>query len=151
VFDPGKTAGSSPDLRAPAPAAPGPRKSGLGGNGVWFRLNVGRQKNADPRWLLPLICRQGKITRQEIGAIRIFERETKFEIDAEAAGRFYAAIRKLDEPDIHIEPLAEHAQDGHPSRERGAAKSAHGPKGRFAGKPFAKAHGKAKSSGKSRP
>jgi ATP-dependent RNA helicase DeaD len=151
VFDPGKSAGAGPDVRAPAPAAPGPRKSGLGGTGVWFRLNVGRQKNADPRWLLPLICRQGKITRQEIGAIRIFERETKFEIDAQAAGRFYAAIRKLDEPDIHIEPVEGAAQDGHPSRDRGAAKPAHRPKGRSADKPFAKAHWKAKPGGKSRP
>ena len=36
----------------------------------WFRLNAGRRHNADPRWLLPLICRYGHVTRTEIGAIR---------------------------------------------------------------------------------
>jgi hypothetical protein len=34
---------------------------------VWFRLNVGREKNADPKWLIPLICRQGHVTKQDIG------------------------------------------------------------------------------------
>jgi len=38
---------------------------------VWFRMNVGRRHNADPRWILPLLCRRGHITRNEIGAIRI--------------------------------------------------------------------------------
>jgi ATP-dependent RNA helicase DeaD len=74
---------------------------------VWFRLNIGRLKNADPRWLIPLICRQGKITKQDIGAIRILERETKFEIDAAAAERFQAALRQIDRPEGRIEPLAE--------------------------------------------
>jgi ATP-dependent RNA helicase DeaD len=145
VFDPGQKAAPGADVRAPAPAAPGPRKSSLGGNGVWFRLNVGRQKNADPRWLLPLICRQGKITRQEIGAIRIFDRETKFEIDAQVAGRFYAAVRKLDEPEVRIEPVEGAAQAAHPPHERGGAKPAYRAKGRGPGKPFAKPHGKTKS------
>ncbi|HMA48286.1 MAG TPA: DEAD/DEAH box helicase, partial [Magnetospirillaceae bacterium] len=51
---------------------------------VWFKLNAGREKNADPRWLLPMICRMGKITKSDIGAIRIFDRDTKFE-DADGA------------------------------------------------------------------
>ncbi|MFN5758251.1 MAG: DbpA RNA binding domain-containing protein, partial [Sphingomonadaceae bacterium] len=38
---------------------------------VWFQLDVGRQHQADPRWLMPLLCRRGHITRNEIGAIRI--------------------------------------------------------------------------------
>ncbi|GER02275.1 DEAD/DEAH box helicase [Iodidimonas gelatinilytica] len=27
--------------------------------GAWFRLSAGKKHNADPRWLLPLICRSG--------------------------------------------------------------------------------------------
>ncbi|HAC01292.1 MAG TPA: helicase, partial [Brevundimonas sp.] len=23
----------------------------------WFRLDIGRNRNADPKWLIPLICR----------------------------------------------------------------------------------------------
>ena len=58
---------------------------------VWFRMSIGRQQNADPRWLLPVICRRGHVTKKEIGAIRIFDRETKFEIVEEAAERFALA------------------------------------------------------------
>lgn len=79
---------------------------------MWFRINIGRLKNADPRWLIPLICRQGKVTKQEIGAIRIFERETKFEIDAAHADRFLAAIRQIEKPEGRIEPLGD-APSGH--------------------------------------
>jgi ATP-dependent RNA helicase DeaD len=58
---------------------------------VWFRMSIGRQQNADPRWLLPVICRRGHVTKKDIGAIRIFDRETKFEISEDAADRFAQA------------------------------------------------------------
>jgi ATP-dependent RNA helicase DeaD len=78
--------------------ARGPMKS------VWFRLDVGRQKNADPKWLVPMICRKGKITKQDIGAIRIFDDETKFEIGEHAAERFTQAVRNAPHGDGQIEP-----------------------------------------------
>lgn len=122
VFDPGSgapapTARDTRDTRAPReareqrePREPrGERPSGLPGPSKWFRLNIGRQKDADPRWLIPMICRHGKITKQEIGSIRIFERETKFEIDAAVAERFQAAIGQIERRDVRIEPLAEGA------------------------------------------
>ncbi|MDB5510493.1 MAG: ATP-dependent helicase DeaD [Hyphomicrobiales bacterium] len=68
------------------------QRSGGRGPGVWFRLDIGRQNNADPRWLLPMICKRGKVTREQIGAIRIFDRETKFEISADAAEGFAVAM-----------------------------------------------------------
>ena len=68
-----------------------PRESGPV---AWFRLDVGRDNNADPKWLIPLICRRGHITKREIGFIKILDRETKFEIAAEVAERFQAAIAK---------------------------------------------------------
>ncbi len=37
--------------------------------GVWFKLDIGSKKNADPKWLLPMLCRRGKITKHDIGAI----------------------------------------------------------------------------------
>lgn len=72
--------------------------------GVWFRLPLGRRANADPRWLIPIICRQGGITKAEIGSIRVFDRETKFEVAHEAAGRFSDAIRNATGEDPRIEP-----------------------------------------------
>ena len=47
---------------------------------VWFRIDLGRNSNAEARWLLPMICRRGHVTKRDIGAIRIFERETRFQI-----------------------------------------------------------------------
>jgi ATP-dependent RNA helicase DeaD len=73
-------------------------------DGVWFRLNIGREKNADPKWLIPLICRRGHVTKPDIGAIRVFGRETKFEITAAAAERFAAAVQTAVDDGVRIEP-----------------------------------------------
>lgn len=78
-----------------------------GGGGGWFRLGVGHRQNADPRWLLPLICRRGNVTRKDIGAIRIFDEETAFEVSGAALEQFRNATRKTDGSDIRIEPLSE--------------------------------------------
>jgi len=76
---------------------------------VWFRMNVGRRQNADPRWILPLLCRRGHVTRGEIGAIRIMPAETRFEVPRAIAARFAAALTRTvdsgdDEGAIVIEP-----------------------------------------------
>jgi ATP-dependent RNA helicase DeaD len=90
---------------------------------AWFRIRLGRNKNADPRWLLPMICRRGHVTRREIGAIRIYERETQFEIARAAADRFTAAIAEAQDQDAPIEalaggPEAVEARERRPMRER---------------------------------
>ncbi len=85
-----------------------PRKaSGPRGDTVWFRLDIGRKQGADPRQLLPMLCRRGRITRDEVGAIRIFDRETKVEIDADVADRFYESAKVPDRDRITIEPATE--------------------------------------------
>ena len=66
---------------------------------VWFRMNVGRRHNADPRWLLPLLCRRGHITKGEIGAIRIANDESAFEIPKAIAGTFIASVKRTATPD----------------------------------------------------
>lgn len=123
LFDPGS---GSPRESAAPPREPrgAPRKSGMEGQSCWFRLPVGRQKNADPRWLLPMICRLGKITKQDIGAIRIFERETKFEIDAKLVDRFVATLAQIEKPEFRIERLAEgpNSERSEPAPPRRAAK-----------------------------
>ena len=81
--------------------------AGEGGEGAWFRLNLGRNGNADPRWLLPFLCRRGHVTRQEIGRIRVLDRETRFEVAPYAAARFANAVRRPSDEDdrILIEPV----------------------------------------------
>jgi ATP-dependent RNA helicase DeaD len=61
---------------------------------VWFRMNIGRNNNADPRWILPLLCRRGHITKQDVGAIKIGPGETQFAVARAAATRFSAALKK---------------------------------------------------------
>jgi len=80
-----------------------PNDAPLGGNGmVVFRMNVGRNANADPKWMIPVICRRGGITKSEIGAIRILDNETQFEIVGHAAERFAGEARKPDAKDPNI-------------------------------------------------
>ena len=73
-------------------------------NSAWFRLNTGRRNNADPKWLIPLICRLGHITKKDIGSIRIFDYDTKFEISAEAEVKFGAAVQATVRDDVTITP-----------------------------------------------
>jgi ATP-dependent RNA helicase DeaD len=74
---------------------------------TWFTINVGRSKNADPKWIVPLLCRRGGISKQQIGKIQIMQRETRVEIAADASERFAEAVRQPDPKDrnIHIERL----------------------------------------------
>ncbi|PIB92188.1 DEAD/DEAH box helicase [Caulobacter sp. FWC2] len=85
---------------------------------AWFRLNTGRRNNADPKWLIPLICRLGHITKKDIGSIRIFDYDTKFEISAEAAVKFGAAVQQTVREDVSITPTAAPAaREAGPRRE----------------------------------
>ncbi|MEQ5788721.1 DEAD/DEAH box helicase [Erythrobacter sp. NFXS35] len=75
---------------------------------VWFRMDLGRRQNADPRWVLPLLCRRGHITRNEIGAIRIGQNETFFQIPRPIADKFAdaaarTAISEGDDEPVTIE------------------------------------------------
>ena len=61
---------------------------------VWFKMSVGRRQNAEPRWLLPLICRRGHITRNEIGAIRVGPNESWFQVPRAIAARFDETVKR---------------------------------------------------------
>jgi len=99
------------DRRGPREEARGPREDRRGPRddgrraGVWFTINVGRNKNADPKWLIPLLCRRGDVTKRSIGKIDIRMRETRVEISPDDAERFADNIRRPDakDPKIHIE------------------------------------------------
>ena len=84
-------------------------------NTTWFSLNVGRQGNADPKWILPLICRLGNVTKQDIGAIRIFDTETKFELAEERAEAFNASIRASGETEILFQATTPASQTVRPT------------------------------------
>lgn len=105
---------------------------------VWFKMGVGRRQNAEPRWLLPLVCRRGHITRNEIGAIRVGPNESWFQIPRAIAHRFAETLQRTqssdDEQDaILIEEAAEGPRiEARSNRKHGAPK--------VHAKPFRKEH-----------
>ena len=133
--------------RMPAPeemvdAGPGERPHKTGPrpgfeDTVWFRMDIGRRHNADPRWILPLLCRRGHITKNEIGAIRIAANETMFEIPRGAAGKFAAALKRTEGGDpegeggVRIEPV-----QGKPREAARQNRRAGPPPARHKAKPF---------------
>jgi len=82
---------------------PHPRdRAELSKEAVLFRVNIGAKDNADPRWMLPLICRRGGVTRREVGAIRVGPHETTFEIAGHAAHEFADAAAESDPRARHV-------------------------------------------------
>jgi ATP-dependent RNA helicase DeaD len=70
---------------------------------TWFRMGVGRNDKADPKWLLPLICRRGNVSKPDIGAIRISDSETRFEISNAVVSQFIESAKLEAEGDVKIE------------------------------------------------
>ena len=58
----------------------------------WVSVSVGRKQRAEPRWLIPMLCRNGNITKNEIGAIKMQPEETYVELSAEALDGFLGAL-----------------------------------------------------------
>ncbi|OED48451.1 ATP-dependent RNA helicase [Rhodobacteraceae bacterium (ex Bugula neritina AB1)] len=124
---------SAPEELRPADA-PEPRKERKErkafGPSVWFSLSGGRDAGADPRKVLPMLCKAGNIDRDAIGAIRVQDNETFAEISADAVDGF---LKSLDgktelEPGAVLTQLAEAPQLA-PAPRRGPG----GPKGGFKG------------------
>ena len=88
----------------------GPRDRSDFDDAIWYRMDIGRRHNADPRWILPLLCRRGHVSRNQIGAIRIAPNETYFQLTRAAEAKFRDAVRRTavpgseDENGIRIEP-----------------------------------------------
>ena len=94
-------------------------RHGMAEASVWFRAAIGKRKNAEARWLLPMICRRGGIDKGDIGAIRILDTTTEFEISERVAESFAVKVRRPDKEDnIRIEPLAEASPAQTPSEKR---------------------------------
>ncbi|MGY8959256.1 MAG: helicase-related protein [Alphaproteobacteria bacterium] len=59
---------------------------------VWFSLSVGRKHTAEARWILPMLCRAGDLTKQDIGAIKVQETDSHVELARGAVEKFLKAI-----------------------------------------------------------
>lgn len=93
--------------------------------GVWFKLSLGRKQRADPKWLLPMICKAGGVTKKDVGSIKIDETETRFEIAGDKAAAYveHLAERGTGEKGVTIVPL-----DGAPNHRSAPRGKPSGPK-----------------------
>ncbi|PIE11095.1 MAG: ATP-dependent RNA helicase [Rhodobacterales bacterium] len=81
-------------------SAPAPRKPREAfGPSVWFSLSEGREDHASPRTLLPMLCKAGDLTKDDIGAIRVTDDLSYFEIRESSVPGFLDALG----PEMKIE------------------------------------------------
>ncbi|MEP2784671.1 MAG: DEAD/DEAH box helicase [Pseudoruegeria sp.] len=59
---------------------------------MWVSLSIGHDQKAEPRWLLPTLCRAGDLNKTDIGAIRVMGKETFVQLNAAAEDRFFKAV-----------------------------------------------------------
>lgn len=76
-------------------------------NSVWFSLTIARERSPDPRWLLPMLCKAGNLSKDDIGAIRVQRHETYVEIEASSVEGFVKSIGpdQVLEKDIPVKRL----------------------------------------------
>jgi len=107
------------DDRSERPRAKSGKKHVMAEPTVWFRAAIGRRKNAEARWLLPMICRRGGIDKRDIGAIKVMDTTTEFEISERVAESFAAKVKRPDKEDsIRIEPMTGAPQEQAPAEKR---------------------------------
>ena len=101
---------------------------------VPFRVTWGERHGADPRRVLALVCRRGGIQGNQVGAIRIGEVESTFEVAVPVAAEFAELVRKPDtrDPRIRIEAITSVAPGAPPrapaqERSEGAPSQVAGP------------------------
>lgn len=116
-----------------APGAPGEEKPRAAfGASVWFSISKGRKDDAEPRTLLPMLCRLGDLTKDDIGAIRVQQDHSFVEVLATSASKFIAALG----PDMKAEDGAIVTKlDKAPDLPRGGPKRGPKPGGKPDGKP----------------
>lgn len=69
-----------------------PKPRAAFGPSVWFSLAGGHATDTSTRRLLPMLCKLGDISSADIGAIRIQDTETLFEVRQQTVKQFLAAV-----------------------------------------------------------
>ncbi|MBK1637017.1 DEAD/DEAH box helicase [Rhodovulum adriaticum] len=116
---------SAPEELNTAPA-PSPRAERAPfGPSAWIELSVGRDRRAEARWLLPLLCRAGNLEKSQIGKIRVQADTTLVEIAQAAAPGLLDRLGPggVLEDDITARPIEGTPGDGPATPRQPAAKS----------------------------
>ncbi|MGB3407788.1 MAG: DEAD/DEAH box helicase [Jannaschia sp.] len=100
-------------------AKPAPRQDF--GASRWFEVSAGRNADLEPRRLLPILCKAGNVTRDDIGAIRIRDTVSFVQVKDGSAEAFLAAAQGNIEGGLTLR-----ATDGPPPDDRGPRPSYRG-------------------------
>ncbi len=87
-----ETRHSAPEELSPPGPAGKPEPRAAFGPSVWFSVSGGKKAGVETRRLLPILCKAGNITKDDIGAIRIQFNESFVEIREASADAFVAAL-----------------------------------------------------------
>jgi ATP-dependent RNA helicase DeaD len=90
----------SPDGSRFAPDKP--RKEGGRGSFVTFQVSWGERAGADPRRLLAVVCRRGRIGRDDVGTISIARDSSTVDVAVPKVAAFEVAVRQPDHRDPHV-------------------------------------------------
>jgi ATP-dependent RNA helicase DeaD len=96
------------------------------GPSVWFSVAGGHSQRAEPRRLIPMLCKAGGISSQDIGAIRITHQESFVEIRQSSVEAFLEAVG----PDGTVEAGAKLTRVDAPPAETRAPRPSSGPRSR---------------------
>ena len=148
-----------------APISAGPVKSASRDdfkNSVWVSLSVGHDMSAEARWILPMLCGRGNITKRNIGAIKIQQSQTHVELTADCVEGFFKTIGEGGKIEKNIvvtrlqgAPVA--SEEGTPAfykkkyEERGKPRHEKSGEGEKPKHHFKKKHGAAKPYGDAKP
>ncbi len=126
-----KTRNAAPEDLMAVDTKSAPKKREAFGPSVWFSLSEGRNQNASPRHLLPMICKAGNVTKDDIGAIRLADDLSYVEIKQASVAGFVAAIG----PAMKIEGTKDIVQLDKPPNlpDRSPSDGKRGPKPRHGG------------------
>ncbi len=81
---------SAPEDITAFDAKPRPREEF--GASVWFSVEGGRKAGAEPRFMLPMLCKIGGLTKDDIGAIRVQSEETFVQILEASVPKFLERV-----------------------------------------------------------
>ncbi|WP_299881170.1 DEAD/DEAH box helicase [uncultured Sulfitobacter sp.] len=112
---------SAPEELADVGSKPEPRKPF--GPSKWFAVAGGRQKGAEPRRLLPMLCKAGGLSKDDIGAIRIQDDHSVVEIKESSVAGFLETLGQ----GMNIEGDAVSALDTPPAFAKGPKPGGKGP------------------------
>ena len=90
------------DLKNPSDKRDAKSKNTTFNNSVWFELSVGRDDTAEPRWLVAMLCKAGKLSKRDIGSIKIQPKVTYVEISEQTSNSLLEYVNNKKPIERHI-------------------------------------------------